>query len=620
MDQSQTAQLNRRRRFFRAEVGTLMGGMVLLQAFLLLGLGYFGARALLFEVGHAAHAKEHARLETDVRSFVAAATGAVRALAGAPHHSGELNAEDRSAELIWSLMGESRALDQLYFVGHDGEMIGAQRYPDPALRRIHSRGDSFVEVYESRAGAEAGSHSPVVGAPTRTLEDDIRQKIWFVQASASRDAVWTEPHTLQWSKETGVTFAVPDLTPGSAGATDGIAAGDISLRHLTDFVESFSHSGMGESAVLTADGRVLARSDRPQHDFAPDRPAATDILTAIALALEGQNGAVPALEFANQAYLVRSTAIQGTSWKLVSWLPEEAAIGGLRHALWVAAGVMALCLASALMVTLWFSRRITAPVEALALASRRIGRLELEDLPRVHSSIVEIDRLGNALDELARSLRAFRKFVPADVVNELVKQGKPLEPDGQLMELTVMFTDIADFTHISATVPPGVLMPQLTAYFNAVTDILVKHGGTIDKYMGDGMMILWGAPAPLEDAPYRACRAALEIRDSLGDLNAGWEQRGLRRLETRIGINTGPVVVGILGSSERLGFTAFGDTVNIASRIEGLNKEHGTSVLASSHTVAGLGGRMVVRPLGEVQLRGRTGQWPVFEVVSEVKS
>jgi adenylate cyclase len=166
-------------------------------------------------------------------------------------------------------------------------------------------------------------------------------------------------------------------------------------------------------------------------------------------------------------------------------------------------------------------------------------------------------------------------------------------------------------------VPPSVLMPQLTEYFNAVSDILVAHGGTIDKYMGDGMMVLWGAPAPLDDAPYRACHAALAIRDSLGELNARWEKRGLRRLDTRIGINTGPVVAGILGSSERLSFTAFGDTVNVASRIEGLNKEFGTSVLASGHTVAGLGGRMAVRPLGEIELRGRPGHWTVFEIMDE---
>jgi len=610
------------RRRFRVVVGTLMAGMVLLQAILLLGFGYFGADRLLYSVGHDAHAEKHARLQVDVQSFMAAATGAIRALAGAPQNSAQPHGEDRSAELIWSLMSESKALDQLYFVDRGGELIGVQRYPEPALRRVHSQGGSFVEVYESKPGLEQLTLDPVrryatTGTMKRAFPEDIRERPWIKAALASGQAVWTEPHVLPFSREVGVTFVAPDVIPDERGETDGVAAGDISLRHLVGFVRSFSRAGTGDSAILTADGRVLARSDQQEESAMPVRPAATDILTAIALATSGKTANIPALDFENRSYLVQSTPIPGTDWHLVSWLPEDSVTGGLKHHLLIAAIVMALCLVTALMISLWLSRRVTDPIEALAGVARRIGRLELEGLPRVESAIDEIERLGETLDESGRSLRAFRKFVPADVVNELVKQGKPLQPDGRLMELTVMFTDIADFTHISASVPPSVLMPQLTEYFNAVSDILVAHGGTIDKYMGDGMMVLWGAPAPLDDAPYRACHAALAIRDSLGELNARWEKRGLRRLDTRIGINTGPVVAGILGSSERLSFTAFGDTVNVASRIEGLNKEFGTSVLASGHTVAGLGGRMAVRPLGEVELRGRPGHWTVFEIMAE---
>lgn len=610
-------------RRFRLVVGTLMVGMVLLQAVLLLGLGYLGSKKLLYNVGHAAHAQEHARLEADIRGFMASAISAVSALAAAPQLSAALHGEDRSSELIWSLMSASRALDHLYFVDHGGELIGVQRYPEPALRRIHSQGTGFVEIYESKPGLEqltldSARRYATSGVMKRPFNDDLRSRSWFIQSLKAGTATWSEPHQLAFSRDVGVTFAVPDTSPDEKGNTDGVAAGDISLRQLVGFVRSFSHAGVGESAILTADGRVLARSDRQEDMASPDRPAATDILTAIALAVEGRDADVPAMSFGGHAYLVRSTAIPGTGWRLVSWLPEEVVTGGLQHSLLIAAGVMALCLVSALLVSLWLSRRVTDPIEALAGVARRIGRLDLQGLPRIQSPVEEINQLGLALDESGRSLRAFRKFVPADVVNELVKQGKPLEPDGRLMELTVMFTDIANFTHISASVPPGVLMPQLTEYFNAVAEILVAHGGTIDKYMGDGMMVLWGAPAPLDDAPYRACRAALAIRDSLGDLNAQWEARGLRRLDTRIGINTGAAVVGVLGSSERLSFTAFGDTVNVASRIEALNKDHGTSVLASGHTVAGLGGRMSVRPLGEVELRGRPGHWTVFEIVDEI--
>jgi adenylate cyclase len=278
--------------------------------------------------------------------------------------------------------------------------------------------------------------------------------------------------------------------------------------------------------------------------------------------------------------------------------------------------VLALCVAAALMASIWLSRRVTGPVELLAQTALRIGRLELDGLPRVESPVDEIDRLGRALDESALSLRAFRKFAPADVVNELVKQGRPLEPGGQLAELTVMFTDIDGFTGITAAVPPGVLVPQLTEYFDLASAVIVAHGGTIDKYIGDGMMVLWGAPVPLDDAPLRACRAALALRAQLDVANGRWEARGLRRLETRIGIHTGPAVVGVLGSAERLAFTAFGDTVNVASRVEALNKELGTRILATGHTVAALGGQVAARALGERELRGHGGRWTVYEITA----
>jgi adenylate cyclase len=272
---------------------------------------------------------------------------------------------------------------------------------------------------------------------------------------------------------------------------------------------------------------------------------------------------------------------------------------------------------TALVASLWLSKRVTGPVEVLAGVARRIGHLDFDDLPRVESTVIEIERLDQALDESARSLQAFRKFVPADVVNALVKQGRPLEPGGQLVEVTAMFTDIEGFTGISASVPPGVLVPQLTDYFSAAAQVITEHGGTIDKYIGDGMMILWGAPAPLDDAPARACRAAVALCDRLEALNDEWISEGLPALRTRIGIHTGPAVVGVLGSHERLSFTAFGDTINVASRIEGANKEFGTRIIASSHTVAALGNRFETRALGEIELRGHGGRWTLFEIVAE---
>ncbi len=134
-------------------------------------------------------------------------------------------------------MSESKALDQLYFVDRGGELIGVQRYPEPALRRVHSQGGSFVEVYESKPGLEQLTLDPVrryatTGTMKRAFPQDIRERPWIKAALASGQAVWTEPHVLPFSREVGVTFVAPDVIPDERGETDGVAAGDISLRHM----------------------------------------------------------------------------------------------------------------------------------------------------------------------------------------------------------------------------------------------------------------------------------------------------------------------------------------------------------------------------------------------------
>jgi adenylate cyclase len=612
----------RARRLFRVEVGTLVVGVVLAQALLLLSLGYWGSKRLLYSVGHAAHEEEHARLETEVKAFIGAATGAVRALAASPGQQLSGTGEQRSAELIWSLMSESGALDHLYFAHHDGMLVGVQRHPVPALRRIHPAGAVTHEVLEFKPGLEQLALQPAQRYLTSRTERnatayDVRSQPWFIAALKAGSPHWEQVHRLPFSGELGVTFAAPDGLVDARGALDGVAAGDISLRHLEKLVETFSHAGAGESAILTADGRVLARSDDERPPTALASPPAGDILHTVLPPLAIRPIDAQPVEFGGEVYLIRSTPIPGTPWKLVSWLPEEVVVGGLHRGLRLAGLVLALCLGSALLLSLWLSRRVTQPVEVLAGVARRIGRLDLEALPRVDSPVDEIHRLDEALGESARSLRVLRKFVPADTVDALVRQGRPLEPGGQQLELTVMFTDIEGFTGIAAAVPPERLVPQLTDYFNAAAAVVVRHGGTIDKYIGDGMMVLWGAPTPLDDAAWRACTAAVELQETLEACNVDWEARGLPRLHTRIGLHSGPAVAGVLGSSERLSFTAFGDTVNLASRIEAMNKELGTRILASEQTVAALGGRLALRARGDVELRGRAGRWTLYEVLGK---
>jgi len=276
-----------------------------------------------------------------------------------------------------------------------------------------------------------------------------------------------------------------------------------------------------------------------------------------------------------------------------------------------------LFLAATLLLSLRLSKLVTSPVENLSHIARRIGLLELDNLPREHSRVLEIQHLDQALDESARSLKAFSKFVPVDVINRLIAEGHALAPSGSPRRITVMFTDVEGFTSISESIPADVLVGLLTEYFNVAARVIAQHGGVIDKFIGDGIMVLWGAPADLQDAEYQACTAALQLHAEMAALNGRWRAQGLPEFRTRIGIHTGVVIAGVLGSNDRLAYTAFGDVINVASRIEGINKQLNTQTLVSEATFEALGGRLRTRRIEEdAELRGRQTRMVLYELLA----
>lgn len=268
-----------------------------------------------------------------------------------------------------------------------------------------------------------------------------------------------------------------------------------------------------------------------------------------------------------------------------------------------------------LMLSLRMTRSITNPIEKLAVNARKIGFLNLKNVARVKSRIIEIHHLDKAIDESVRALLAFKKFVPSDAINTLIEQGHKLAPSAELKNLTVMFIDIQGFSSIAEKIHPLELVPQLSEYFEHVSKIIVHFGGTLDKYVGDGIMVLWGAPQDLAESELQACRAALAIQKTADELNAQWVSDGKNAFPICIGLHSGPVVVGLFGSESRLAYTALGDTVNVASRVEGLNRVLGTRILLSWPVQQALGGRLPTRHMGSLELRGREEPMQICELL-----
>ncbi|RIX80609.1 adenylate/guanylate cyclase domain-containing protein [Acidovorax cavernicola] len=616
----------RRPRRFRVDVGSIVSAVALAQSLLLVTLGYWGSQRLVTTIGTSAHKSNHDRIEDKVLAFLAKAESAVGAIGNSPSLTPAGETVDRTAELLWTLLQQSPELDSVYVANVEGKMLMALRYPVPAIRHIARSSDFTTETWQYKLplGSEADVQQRFATQRVEAYRSSYNptQRSWFVQARKTQGPVWTAPYVFAAAQELGVTYALPSQRRQAEGSPQAmVVAGDVSLGRLSEFVRQFSRNGNGNSALLSADHKVLARSDMPGVLHTLEAPTgALGALDAqmVADGIAG-SGTDKAFAFSHEGrrYLVQASRIPATGWQLVSWVPEDVLLGGLRRAVAWSLLLALVFLGLALYMSLKLSKLVTAPVENLSRIARRIGRLELDDLPREPSRVLEIQHLDQALDDSARSLKAFSKFVPVDVINQLVAQGHALAPNGSSRQVTVMFTDVEGFTSISESIPADVLVRQLTEYFNLATGVFARHGGVIDKFIGDGIMVLWGAPADVEDAEYKACRAALELHAEMHELNRQWAEQGLPEFRTHIGIHTGVVVAGVLGSNDRLSYTAFGDVVNVASRIEGANRQLGTRMLISEVTFAALKGRLATRRIEElVELRGRQTRMVLHELLT----
>jgi len=207
----------------------------------------------------------------------------------------------------------------------------------------------------------------------------------------------------------------------------------------------------------------------------------------------------------------------------------------------------------------------------------------------------------------ARQVHAmFAQYVPPAVVARLVEQPELLRLGGEAREVTLLFTDLANFTALSERLSAEQTVEVLTGYFNAMTPLIHAQGGTVDKFIGDAVMAFWGAP--LEDAQHaeHAVRAAIAMQRAMEPLAAQLQARGLPPIRMRIGLHTGRVVVGNVGSAQRFSYTAIGDAVNLASRLEGANKAFGSAILLSGATAQRLPPDIALRPLDDVIVKGKS--------------
>jgi adenylate cyclase len=213
-------------------------------------------------------------------------------------------------------------------------------------------------------------------------------------------------------------------------------------------------------------------------------------------------------------------------------------------------------------------------------------------------------------------LGAFKHYLAPAIVDKILKDPAQLRLGGANYDVTVIFTDLAGFSTISEKLSAEKLHDLLTEYFLEMMDILLEEHATLDKFIGDAIMVYFGCPIAEEDHALQACRSAVRMQRRVAELNKLWQQKGLPRLQMRVGINTGSVVAGNMGTESIFNYTIIGDSVNLASRLEGVNKEYGTSTIISEDTYRSVASGVTARELDCIRVKGKTEPVAIYELVS----
>ncbi len=443
-----------------------------------------------------------------------------------------------------------------------------------------------------------------------TLTQGGQMPAWY---TAARDyPIWTEARTIRSGAEAvpGITYAAP--IHDAKGNLLGVATINFDISAISRFLDTNPVGKEGFAFIVekTAAGelRVIAHPNpeiltratkdergRTQYDFVPHGSLSDERVVRFMERLSQKNVDYLGQDLWTFRYTAGGTDYFGSyrkitgrdmpGWIIAQVIPYEEIMGPVERNNMETLGIGAALFILIVIVSAWVSALVAKPLRRIALDSEAIGRFELEPRPLEHSQIREVDQLMVATHDMKRGLRSFRKYVPADLVREILASGGEAELGGQKATLTIFFSDIADFTTISELLSPEALVEQLAEYFEAMSRALREQPpGTLDKFIGDSIMAFWGAPAPNPEHAVTACRAALHCQEQLKELQDKWTREGKPLFHQRIGINTGEVIVGNMGSVTRLNYTVVGETVNSASRFEGLNKVYGTRIIIGEST------------------------------------
>ena len=457
---------------------------------------------------------------------------------------------------------------------------------------------------------------------------DARTRPWYRDTMQADRALVSSPY-LSFS----ITAPMITLSAPLRGKVRGVIAADLKLDKFSEFVDAQRPGEHGTAIIFDSSGVLIAHPDfarltdyamtHPAHPQLPKiREIRSGLVAAVIRGWDGSNRYEGSIRNEDgRAYFFRlekfSLGYQYGGYLLLL-AAEDDFVQNVRR-LQIKGMILALIVGGCFVPGAWiFGSRMSASLRRITAQASRLRTLAAPDDAAVTSRVTEIHELGNTMALAQRTIWSFARFVPKDIVRGIIDGSISTELGGVRQEVTILFTDVQNFTGIAEAADPDVLMRQTSRHFAALTQAFLAEGGTVDKFIGDAVMVFWNAPHLQSDHTERACRAALSAKAASETLNVQFEAEGLPPFRTRLGVHVGDAVVGNVGSAERMGYTAQGSSVNLASRLEGLNKEYGTTILVSEAVRKRVEHRFRFKAIASVIAKGMTTETRVYELIEAI--
>jgi adenylate cyclase len=454
---------------------------------------------------------------------------------------------------------------------------------------------------------------------------DPRERFWYRDTMKADRSLVSSPYL-------AFSIGAPVITVSAPlrGKVPGVIAADLKLDTFSDFVQAQRPGEHGIVLIFDSTGALIAHPNFAQfvvdamtHPSRPQLPNIKEINSGIVAAVlrrshgrDHYDGDIRDDQGRDYLFrLAKFTLGEQYDANILLLAAQDDFAQDVRR-LQFTGLILAIIAGAAFIPVIWiFGSGMSRSLKSITAQAVKLQKLAAPDLSPVRSRIKEIHELGSAMELARRAIWSFAHFVPKEIVQRIIDNSISTELGGVREEITVVFTDVRDFTTIAESAEPDILMHQTSRYFSVLTEAFLAEGGTVDKFIGDAVMVFWNAPNPQPDHVERACRAALAGRVASEKLNAQFEAEGLKPFFTRFGIHVGEAVVGNLGSTERMNYTALGNTVNLAARLEGLNKQFGTAILVSEGVYERVQRCFQFRSLESVIAKGMTKGTRVFELV-----